>query len=600
MDVDRTKAPPVVRGLEKRKACDLCHIKKIRCDTKKPVCGHCVVYGAQCTYTPHIKKRRAEVKVKTSVTTSVQITSTDDHPVNPVAETVSVLPAHSDLIPRLTDYFTHLNSILPLFDPSVLSEIVSDPQSPSLVAAANVILALTYKNRATTLPPLPSFDPETCTKTATRLLDDADTVPSSLLTLQTLLGLLVLQLSSPHRPLHTTALLARSVALAYHLGLHQHQNNTHFDAPTVQTRIRTFWVLYILDHDINTRLSNPPLLRPDDHDIPPFESAVGYGLIPLSLSSPTQEQSFDYMRARIQLAHIQASIYEGVYSVRATSQSSPDTCTENIHDLLRSWLLLIPAQLGPDRLSSLSEEDDIPSVVLKRQLISLYFSYVACFMHAHRVGTHEAEWIGRLAEYSQGLIVTNSSLSPRSSGWKAPASGWGDVVAAARDGARLMRAVERDDEGLVWNTTCTYISASLVLIANLLTISESTSSGYQEDTTGLDIDSQLVTECLSYLENAASRRPTTDEGIKRMFAAISELGCRARIARARFLVERGGQGQGQEKGEGVRWLEAEARKSAAWSARMLVEAFTGAGVKPLVTRVAGRRGTVGDGCLMST
>ncbi|KAH8897905.1 hypothetical protein GQ53DRAFT_742761 [Thozetella sp. PMI_491] len=53
------------RGLEKRKACDLCHIKKIRCDAKKPTCSHCVVYGAQCAYTPHIKRRRKEVRVQT-------------------------------------------------------------------------------------------------------------------------------------------------------------------------------------------------------------------------------------------------------------------------------------------------------------------------------------------------------------------------------------------------------------------------------------------------------------------------------------------------------------------------------------------------------
>lgn len=47
-------------------ACDLCHIKKIKCDNNKPKCSHCIVYKAECKYTPHIqKRRRKENKVQT-------------------------------------------------------------------------------------------------------------------------------------------------------------------------------------------------------------------------------------------------------------------------------------------------------------------------------------------------------------------------------------------------------------------------------------------------------------------------------------------------------------------------------------------------------
>jgi hypothetical protein len=50
--------------LSMTKACDLCHIKKIRCDARRPTCSHCVVYDSQCTYTPHIKRRRKEVQIQ--------------------------------------------------------------------------------------------------------------------------------------------------------------------------------------------------------------------------------------------------------------------------------------------------------------------------------------------------------------------------------------------------------------------------------------------------------------------------------------------------------------------------------------------------------
>ena len=116
------------------------------------------------------------------------------------------------------------------------------------------------------------------------------------------------------------------------------------------------------------------------------------------------------------------------------------------------------------------------------------------------------------------------------------------------------------------------MSAALVLIANILTVSE---HGREKEA---DDDAELVAEAVEVLARA-SKQMIGWTTLRRLHAAFAELACRARVARARVLVDR------PHGSSPLAWLEQEARRSASHSAVALVAAFTSAEEKPLTTRL---------------
>ncbi|KAL2276388.1 hypothetical protein FJTKL_00979 [Diaporthe vaccinii] len=45
------------KGLGRRKACDLCFKKKIKCDAREPDCSHCILYNKKCVWTADIYEK---------------------------------------------------------------------------------------------------------------------------------------------------------------------------------------------------------------------------------------------------------------------------------------------------------------------------------------------------------------------------------------------------------------------------------------------------------------------------------------------------------------------------------------------------------------
>ncbi|KAM7198216.1 Fungal specific transcription factor domain containing protein [Naviculisporaceae sp. PSN 640] len=629
-DVTRT----LVRGLEKRKACDLCHIKKIKCDAKKPTCTHCSVYGAQCAYTPHIKKRRKEVTIQPSTAPA----QTPDTAAVPDAATGPSLPRLDVLLPRVDDYFSNLNNTIPLFDqatfmrmlqssfPTISTGTTSDPL---LTAALHAILALTYQHKATSLPPpYPEFtheDSVSAVESLTSNLELCSHAPrakesqhgtgSDLLGLQVLLAYTMYKLGTP-RPgavAYLASLLGRIIKLVHRLELNRCATNAHFfDEETSLQRARVFWIAYILDRHISMNSQDPPLQQDDDIDVPIPPSSAGYGLITF-LTSTGQEIQFDFFASRIYLARIQGIIYNLVYSVRASNQSFESLAqnVQRIRGMLADWLGRVPVGLYPENLER-GLVVGPPSAL--RELVVLYFNYMFCLMHTHKVGHHHAEWIARLVGYSQEIVgVPSLGTSPVLSSDSAVGSdigaggnttwvsspGWEELVKTARECARLFRLIGRDDTALLWMTTCAYISASLVLVANRLTTATTTDddrltehrtqdqSAVDRPQAEVEEEDKLIAEAVQYLEQGAAEMPQPNAGqLERMAAALGELSCRARIARARFGFLTTSNGDMMNtRSSAVSWLENEARKSAGFSALDLVQAFTGAEQKTISTRV---------------
>lgn len=123
------------------------------------------------------------------------------------------------------------------------------------------------------------------------------------------------------------------------------------------------------------------------------------------------------------------------------------------------------------------------------------------------------------------------------------------------------------------SVSCTYVSATIVLIANILTVSE---HGHES---GAMADEKLVEEALAFLQWSTTKLPGWST-FHKLYAACSELSCRARLARAKFSLGRPG-----PKTASVVWLEEQARLSARGSALDLVAAFTAAEEKPLTSRL---------------
>ncbi|KAM7215155.1 Fungal specific transcription factor domain containing protein [Rhypophila decipiens] len=641
-DSAKENSKTLVRGLEKRKACDLCHIKKIKCDAKKPTCTHCSVYGAQCAYTPHIKKRRKEVKIQPSLnlpqendTAAVPETAPKSYP---------ALPPLNELFPRLEDYFRNLNSTIPMFEQGPFQRMVygsfsmdgtSATACPLLTAAVYVILALTYQHKATALPP-PSlkFTPQDCIIAVEALTSNLEACchppppPTnhdhnsevsgqtlileshhSLLGLQVLLGYTIYQLGTPHPGAvsRLSSLVGRIIKLAHRMELNRAETAL-FHPKTSLQRSRVFWIAYILDRHISMNSHDPPLQQDDDLDVPIPVSTPGYGLVTFTAESGALV-SMDFFSARIHLAKIQGVIYQLIYSVRASNQSFESLASnvQIIRGMLAEWLsAFVPGELYPDNLERIVG----PSSAV-RELIALYFNYMFCLMHTHKVGHHHAEWIARLVGYSQEVVtsgqingrlaipmsISNGAVGSDVAGGKVSTTwvsspGWKELVSTARECARLFRLVARDDGALLWMTTCAYISSALVLVANRLTSApeQQTHQASNERTFELQADEEdtLIAQAVEYLEKGAAAMPRPNDGqLGRMAAAMGELSCRARLARAKFgLITGAGNGNSISKNSSaVAWLQNEARKSAGFSAIELVQAFTGAEQKTMATRL---------------
>ena len=512
------KEGDTIRGLEKRKACDLCHVKKIRCDSKRPTCSHCVVYGAKCAYTPHIKKRKArgEIKVQTkysstsihifpasnglltangSVTTAVEVEvevglsqTVPNQGVGPPPVLSSSrrdegdtagrgLPPLTKLLPYIQDYFAGLNCAFPIFDQdrllSMLEEGEGGQESPILTAATNVILALALQLRrsgdSSVVTPL---DIQRCVKNAESVLSVTTDRQSDLLALQVRLGLMLLHQStfpSAERQTALSSLVAGAIQLSHRQGLHYSRANELFTPEDALQRSRVFWLLYVLDRDISMRSGGPPLQRHDDFDVPIPFSTPGNGVLTLWDKSGS-EFYFDILASRIALAHIQGSIYDELHSVQASyrSEETIQLSMSRLHSRLKEWFETIPSPLLPEKLAAMTPHTSV------RQIIALYFSYLSCVQHIYKLGAHDAEWITRLVDYSEWVTKMDDQdflkpPTPAARPFLGPSSSWANIVNLARQCARLFRLVECNDSALIWYVRCTPLASAALQNLSLAT-----------------------------------------------------------------------------------------------------------------------------------
>ncbi|KAL7905184.1 fungal-specific transcription factor [Trichoderma velutinum] len=547
----------VAYQVNRRKACDLCFFKKIKCDMLEPACSNCRLYKAECC-TTRARKRFRSVRPQpvepsgSSITpdhavmasqdetrriesiesrlarmeerieqiigataaattqsreTSFQATtalspfpvpnqfpdqppihldsefngilsqlSSVTHPIDlGASETLTSdkrwnnsyphLPPFEEIQPIIENYFTHINSLMPLFSQTAFlcklhDYYAAECQNPRKTwAAINIVLAL-----GTRLPTSPSADLDLQNEDsqAAKYVSNVQSVLSELVTrdvdllsLQIILGLVIifnsLKDSSP-----AVVLIGTAIRLAHRLRLHS-RDHQHNGCPNeALQRSRVFWIAYLFDKDICIRHHTPSVQADDDIDLdlPIDMPPDGAG----NVYAKDGRFLVNFFRLRLRLAHVQGQVYDQLFSTRA-SKITPQERQRRVallHNQLERWRLTIPSELQADVVTEHANRTTV------FWLCMTHFSYLGCLVMIHGMWSHDAEWRKRLKPSSFGSddIDRSKSLPPLPRGWKY-------CVQMSRHCMMLVYQAPLSDCS-IWTNGCAYFSALIIILANLL------------------------------------------------------------------------------------------------------------------------------------
>ncbi|KAL6903850.1 fungal-specific transcription factor [Trichoderma evansii] len=551
----------VAYQVNRRKACDLCFFKKIKCDMFEPACSNCQLYKAKCS-TTRARKRFKSVRpqrmessrspiapddpaissqdgtsieniesrlihienlmeqVIAAITTAPAASQSQEGPLvmatappsfpllpqflpdvppihtdnefNPIlsqpssmtrpidlaawevpasdirwTDSYPCIPPFEEIHPIIENYFTHINSLMPLFSrmsffQKLHSYYASECENPRKTwAAINIVLAL-----GTRLPISPSadFDLKYEDSQVTKYVENVQSVLSELVTqdvdllsVQVILGLVIifnsLKDSSP-----AVVLIGTAIRLAHRLRLHSrdHQQN---DCPDeALQRSRVFWIAYIFDKDICIRHHTPSVQADDDIDLhlPVDMPPDGAG----NVYAKDGRFLVNFFRLRLQLAHIQGQVYNQLFSTRAVKITPQERQTRValLHNELERWRLTVPSELQADAVTEHASRTEL------FWLCMTHFSYLGCLVMIHGMWSHDTEWRKRLKPSvtrgdTAGNIDRSKSLPPLPRGWKY-------CVQMSRHCMTMMYRAPLSDCS-VWTNGCAYFSALMIILANL-------------------------------------------------------------------------------------------------------------------------------------
>ncbi|KAL3428731.1 hypothetical protein BDV09DRAFT_190710 [Aspergillus tetrazonus] len=455
----------------RKKACDLCYRKKIKCDAQRPRCSHCVVYDSSCTFEAAIRKRPARKQALNSE--QPQIKQLQENLRQALAkidqlESNVPIPSHSprilaslqepeeeergeildfvdgsspldlpplhEALPAVEQYLATLNSVIPLFHPSRLKNSLRNLYAAraqrhcSTWAAINMVLALTYSSHA----PSDRQKAAHYLNRSQAILTEIIMGEAAIINVQILLGLAMLFQGA--RNLKPAAMItAIALHLAHELGLHARSQSEGLNTSATLERNHVFWIAYIINRDISMRTGQPPVQLEADIDIelPPADPEDRSRLV----FAADHSSHFNFFCAR-----------KSMYSVRAQSLDIQQR-NENLAELFPSQFQLntVLRTCGPDSLRSFGI------------LYSTHLSCRALICRAHAMETH---WLQSLQEFGEKSLqqhTTEPVVLPQ---------GWQVLVNESREYMRLFLGVERKDPAFIWMTGCTYVTGSVCLIAN--------------------------------------------------------------------------------------------------------------------------------------
>ncbi|KAI1751389.1 hypothetical protein F4782DRAFT_531663 [Xylaria castorea] len=477
----------------RRKACDLCFKKKIRCDALKPTCSNCSLYKVSCKTTTvrkrpglnykqpsiapveadavEVKKdggldaRLARIEAKLDALRGIDSTVTLDHLleqdasderaveissgseipytpasahwINPRDRDGPPVPPLTEALPVIESYFRDYNSLIPLFNQQSFMRLLNDyykpyGERPKIYAGViNVVLAMGYRIQLSEHGDVRSRFNEAKIKTC---VDNAQIMLDELMTRdQDTLGLQAL------------------------LGL-------ELSPQEARQRANIFWLCYMLDKDVSLRTITPSLQLDSDIDIdlPGVSSSDDCGNLLYSVDGLSQLHLF---RAKVQLAHLEGKIYDTLLSNRSRklSDEAREQAVLQIDRLLERWKQSIPAPLQLENMAV-----NLLSGPLIHMTV-LYQTYLMCLTMTHGLYAHNSPWLKALGGLGSDLLRTfnpRGSACMDGSASSTPAI-WENCVTASR---AILNILSYHSFGgcSVWLSACAYFSAMTFLFVNLI------------------------------------------------------------------------------------------------------------------------------------
>ncbi|CAG9981219.1 unnamed protein product [Clonostachys byssicola] len=554
----------------RRKTCDLCTIKKIRCDGGVPACSYCTTYAVPCKWTPGIhklarpnrNKRRIPETSSQLAPVDVEVCTFADGVPLPVSDSAArnnelihrspavstnqaspkpnavakddeclrmeiqageryPLPPLEDVEQLFDFFFANFNKFFPIFDYARAMGMLHDwyltcPNSrdESTWAVINIIIALGLQYKPLTHPAFTTLEDSTFyAANAQSILDKLVMRVSDCHGIQVLLGLVVyFQKSMDRGP--AQVLVASTIKLAFRLRLHMTQHGLDLAPKDILERKRLFWAAYILDRDVSMRVRDPYILQDHDFDVDPLEQVIRDEFT-CDVDLPIDAGEFNYFRCRADLAFIQGKTHDWINSVKAERLVDYQKWEkrELLWTMLNEWMMTIPQPYHPNNLEHL----DSPA---EQAFISLYITRFRTICGIEKVFSHHTEWISGLIDYSvkwsaDGQTADKPAQSPLPNHWK-------DLVESARTIMLLFRRVPKFYNGLLGNLCCAYCSALLIVVANKLVLPEVHVAGQPE------LDEALIMEGIEYME--AKYEVIAAPSLKAVSRACRELNRRADAA----------------------------------------------------------------------
>jgi hypothetical protein len=338
------------------------------------------------------------------------------------------LPPGNEILPIVNRYFTHINTLIPLFSQPafmrMLLEWYSNPASRERAAWAciNIVLALGSR-----YPAVPGQDVGLSRHEPgfVRYMSNAQSAlaelvmrDEDLLGLQVLLGLVTLyQAENDSRP--AVVLIGAAVRLTHRLRLQSKLDIEALYPPKEGLhRSRLFWITYMLDKEISLRHFTPSVqLDVDtDLDLPPADPADGAG----DMHTTDGGARVNYFRLRVRLAHIQGRVYDLLYSNRSTKVSAQEKESRvlRLNQQLESWRSEIPT---PMQLGSITTSLGRMELLF---MSTLYCGYLFSLVMAHGIWSTRADWLNLLSSHTRAMVLGSESHGHRCFGALNPPTEW--------------------------------------------------------------------------------------------------------------------------------------------------------------------------------
>lgn len=368
------------------------------------------------------------------------------------------LPTIEEALSLLQEYFGSFNNVFPLFNEDEFMDRVCHQYTAEPLAdigrwvALNVVLAIACRMRGMRTLQATELNLQSSgyMQNALNLAQDLTLRKPDLLSVQALLGIaIVLQGASNPHP--ASIIVAAAVKLSQSLNLHKQSTLIGMSKQQREQYKRVFWFGYLLDKDFSLQLNHPPVQADLECDVElPAESPDdGLGMIAVR----NGQAAINIFRLRIQLATIQSETYTTLYSVQSSklSLSARALAIENLDNRLNAWKFSIPLDFGPEILQQSIAQGPIIHIVI------LYMNYFNCLTMIHSISFRGEYWNASAFKTIEETLAGDPVSFRRTL-----------CLPAARLAVRLLSLLPRGDYACVWLLLHFYVSAVVILMANII------------------------------------------------------------------------------------------------------------------------------------